>query len=241
MAHPFYHDHPQALAVEATVLAARPGAVRLDRSPFFPGGGGQLADRGTLAWGGGRHAVTGFAAEADGSLWHLLDAADAVPEGAVRLEVDGGFRHGQCEVHTLAHILNSLLYREFNGALLTGVQLGADGSFRLDADLPGADNDRLRALAGPINDVIRMDLPVRTDWMDYEAAAATPGLFRSKSVAPPPGADGTVRLVEIGDIDRQACGGTHLASTGQSRPVQILKVESKGRQNRRIRVGIVAA
>lgn len=236
MTRAFYHDHPDTLVLEARVLDARPGAVRLDRSPFFPGGGGQLADKGRLAWAGGEVEVSGFSAEADG-LWHLL-AEPAPVEGEVRLEVDAAFRRVMCELHTLAHVVNSLIFRDFDGALLTGAQLGADGTFRIDADLPGADNDRLRALAGPVNEVIRADLPVRTSWMGYAEAAATPGLFRSKSVAPPPGPDGTVRLVEIGAIDRQACGGTHLRSTGEARPLRILKVESKGRQNRRVRVGL---
>ena len=121
--------------------------------------------------------------------------------------------------------------------MLTGAQLSADGTFRVDFDLPGSDTDRLRALAGPINDVIQQDLPVRCFHMSWDDASSVPGLFRSKSVAPPRQTDGNVRIVEIGDLDRQGCGGTHLASTGASRTIRILKVDNKGRQNRRIKVG----
>ena len=233
---PYYLDHPDLLAVEANVLDSRPGAVLLDRSPVFPGGGGQLPDRGTLSWSGGVVPITATTPD-DRGVWHRFDGGGE-PFGTVLVEVDPGFRHGMCELHTLAHVLNALVYSRFAGALLTGAQLNADGTFRVDFDLPGADNTLLRALEEPMNAVIRDDLPVRFDAMPYADAQGTPGLFRSKSVAPPPGADGMVRIVEIADLDRQACGGTHLASTGLARPARILKVDNKGRQNRRIKVGV---
>lgn len=131
-----------------------------------------------------------------------------------------------------------LVYTRFGGALLTGAQLGADGTFRVDVDLPGADNDALRALEGPLNDVIRADLPISSTFVPYDEAQAVPGLFRSKAVAPPPGPDGLVRIVEIAGLDRQACGGTHLSSTGQARPARIVKIDNNGRQNRRIKVSV---
>ena len=225
-----------SLVADATIVDARPGAVLVDRSPFFPGGGGQLADRGTLAWSGGEIAVTGVSREPTGD-WHLL-AADAAAHGAVRLAVDPAFRALMCELHTLAHVLNALVYQRFGGALLTGAQLGADATLRVDFDLPGVEAEALRTLEGPLNDVIRQDLAVRTLTMAWDDAASEPGMFRSKAVSPPRGADGTVRIVEIVGLDRQACGGTHLASTGAARPVRILKIDNKGRQNRRIRVGV---
>jgi misacylated tRNA(Ala) deacylase len=132
-----------------------------------------------------------------------------------------------------------LVYKQFNGALVTGAQLNGDGTSRIDFDLPDADNDKLRALEGPINDAIRQDFAVTTSYVPYDTASSEPGLLRSRSVAPPPFPDGMVRIVDIATIDRQACGGTHLASTGQSRPVRVLKIENKGRHNRRIRIGLV--
>lgn len=89
-----------------------------------------------------------------------------------------------------------------------------------------------------MNDVIRQDLPVTDSYLPRAGAEAIPGMFRSKSVSPPPSPDGTVRIVEIEGLDRQACGGTHLASTGQARLARILKIDNKGRQNRRIKVGV---
>jgi misacylated tRNA(Ala) deacylase len=235
----FCHDHPDVLSVDTQVVEARPGAVVLAESPFHPGGGGQLADRGRLAWETGEVAVTGFALSG-GRVWHLL-AESVEPVGTVRASVDPDFRAAQTELHTGAHILNALVYRHFNGALITGAQLGDDLSARIDFDLPGIENDRVRALEAEINDVIRQDLAVRYTWIPLEVASAERGLLRSRSVAPPPTPDGTVRVVEIVGLDRQACGGTHLASTAQSRPIRILKIDNKGRHNRRVRMGLVDA
>ena len=237
MSRPFYHEHPEVLSVETAVLNAAPGRVILADSPFFPGGGGQLPDKGLIRWGGGEVPVTGFEA-CDGQTWLLL-AEPIEMSGNVVAAVDPGFRQMMRELHTDSHLLNALVYQQFNGALVTGAQLNADGTARLDFDLPDADNDKLRALEGPINDAIRQDLAVGTNYVPFADASSEPGLLRSRSVAPPPTPDGMIRIVEIGSLDRQACGGTHLASTGQSRAVRVLKIENKGRHNRRIRIALV--
>jgi misacylated tRNA(Ala) deacylase len=158
--------------------------------------------------------------------------------GAVEAEVDADFRQMMRELHTDLHILNALVFQAFDGALVTGVQMNADGTARIDFDLPDADNDRLRALEPALNDAILQDLPVREAYLDLEQAYEEKGLLRSRSVAPPPTSDGLIRVIEIAGLDRQACGGTHLASTGASRPVRILKIDNKGRHNRRIRIGL---
>ena len=92
--------------------------------------------------------------------------------------------------------------------------------------------------ASEIEDLIRAALPVETRFVPFEEARSTPGLIRSASVAPPPTADGTVRIVDIAGLDAQACGGTHLSNTAQSRPIRITKVENKGRHNRRVRFAL---
>jgi misacylated tRNA(Ala) deacylase len=114
-----------------------------------------------------------------------------------------------------------------------------DGTARMDFDVPAADNDRLRALEAPINDLIRQDIPLNFIYLPMHEAQATPGLLRSRSVTPPPTPDGKVRIVEIVGLDRQACGGTHLTSTGRSVPIRILKIGNKGRHNRRIRFALI--
>jgi misacylated tRNA(Ala) deacylase len=238
MALAFYHEHPETLTLETEILEARPGRVLLAQSPFSPGGGGQLADRGRLSWAGGTLAVIGLE-PADGGYWHLLEDPNAELAGNVRTEVDPEFRQMMRELHTATHILNALVFQNFNGALVTGAQLNADGTARLDFDVPEADNERLRALEAPINDAIRENLTVRNDSLPLAEAFEVPGLIRSKSVTPPPTPDGRIRIVEIVGLDRQACGGTHLAATGDSRPVRVLKVDNKGRHNRRIRIGLV--
>jgi misacylated tRNA(Ala) deacylase len=236
----FCHDHPDVLTLETRVLDARPGAVVLAQSPFHPGGGGQLADRGRLAWQAGETTVTAFEVAADGRVWHRL-AEPVELTGIVQASVDAAFRSLQTELHTNAHVLNALVFRHFAGALITGAQLNDDGTARTDFDLPDVDNDRLRALEPQLNDVIRQDLPLRFGWVAADALAGEPGLIRCRSVAPPPAADGGVRVVEIVGLDRQACGGTHLASTGASRAVRILKIDNKGRHNRRVKIGLVDA
>jgi misacylated tRNA(Ala) deacylase len=231
------HEAPHLHEFEATVLDARPGAVVLSRSAFYPGGGGQPADRGALRWAGGVARVKRLEMEGD-LLWHVL-ADPVMVEGTVEGVVDAAFRRRMCQLHTDLHIVNALVFQAFDGALVTGAQIGDDGTARIDFDLPGADNDRLRALEPAVNDAIRQDLAVRQVYVPTEAALAEPGLLRSRSVAPPPQADGTIRVIEIAGLDRQACGGTHLGSTGQSPAVRILKVDNKGRHNRRIKIGLL--
>ena len=231
-----WHEAPDLLEFEATVLDTRPGMVLLSRSAFYPGGGGQPADRGVLRWAAGEARVKRFEGEGD-TLWHVL-ADPVLVEGSVLGVVDGAFRRQMCQLHTDLHIVNALAFRAFDGALVTGAQIGGDGTARIDLDLPGADNDRVRALEPAINDAIRQDLAVGQVYVAADLARAERGLLRSRSVTPPPQADGTIRVIEIAGLDRQACGGTHLSSTGQSPPVRILKVDNKGRHNRRIRIGL---
>lgn len=237
MATYFCLEHPDAFVLETEVTDARPGRVLLGDTPFYPGGGGQLPDRGTLAWSGGEIAVTGFEMQ-EGLIWHLLADPVALPAGPVKACVDPSFRRMMRELHTDLHIVNALVYQGFDGALVTGVQMNDDGTARIDFDLQDADNDRLRALEPAINDAIRQDFPVRQTYVTEDEARREPGLIRSRSVAPPPAPDGKVRIVEIVGLDRQACGGTHLVSTGASRPLRILKIENKGRHNRRLRIGL---
>jgi misacylated tRNA(Ala) deacylase len=229
-------DDPDVMSLETKVICLRPGAVLLEKTPAYPGGGGQLADKARICWSGGEVEITGFAAESRG-IWHLF-AANYNICGVVRVDVDSPFRGLMSELHTVSHIVNNLVYRSFGGALVTGVQMSGEGSFRIDFDLPGADNDRLRALEAGINDAIRDDYPVRQLYIPTADAENEPGIIRSKAVTPPPQEDGTVRIVDIVGLDRQACGGTHLASTGQARLFKILKIENKGRQNRRLRIGV---
>lgn len=236
MSRAFYHTDPETLTLVTEVLDASPGRVLLARSPFFPGGGGQLADRGRLHWSGGEIDVAGFERAGD-RIWMLLKEPVEI-SGQVEARVEPEFRQMMRELHTSSHVLNALVFQAFNGALVTGVQLNDDGTGRMDFDLPEAENERLKALEAPINEAIRADHAVSDSYVPLEQATQEHGLIRTRSVMPPPTADGTVRVVEIAGLDRQVCGGTHLASTGRSRPLRILKIENKGRHNRRIKFGL---
>lgn len=229
------HEDPDLLRHEATVVDSRPGAVALDRSALHPGGGGQLGDRAGLEWDGGAGVITGVEIDDEGRWWHLLDDATVRPSGTVQIDIDGERRHRIAALHTMSHVLNALVFAEFEGTLVTGAQINDDGTGRMDFDLSEVDNDRLRALADPLNRIITDAVDVRTDYVEAGEAAVAHGLVRSLSVAPPPTPDGRLRVVIVGDIDRQACGGTHLSNTAQSPPLRIDKIENKGRRNRRIR------
>jgi misacylated tRNA(Ala) deacylase len=227
------HEQPDLYVHDATVIDSRPGAVALSRSAFHPGGGGQVSDVGEIEWSGGRARVTGIEVDGD-RWWHLLDD-ESVPTGDVQVRVDADHRLRVASLHTASHVLNAFVFAEFSGALVTGAQINGDGTGRMDFDLPEVDNDRVRALEAPVNDVIGRGVAVRAVYVDAADAAGTEGLVRSMMVAPPPTPDGRLRVIDIDGIDRQACGGTHLTNTGQSRPIVIGKVENKGRHNRRVR------
>ncbi len=232
----FYHEHPDRLSLETDVLESRPGRLLLARSPFFPGGGGQLADRGKIFWSRGEARIAGFEI-VDGKPWILLADEEEV-HGGIEAVIDAGFRAMMTEMHTYTHILNACVYRSFDGALVTGVQMNEDATARMDFDLPDADNEKLRALEGPINEAIGEDLRVGDSYVPLAVAQEERGLIRTRSVAPPPTADGMIRIVEIAGLDRQACGGTHLPSTRGERRLRIVKIDNKGRHNRRVRIAL---
>jgi misacylated tRNA(Ala) deacylase len=227
------HEQPDLYEHAATVVDAVAGRVVLDRSAFHPGGGGQVSDVGSIEHGGGVVGVTGLET-VDDVVWHLLDG-DAVISGDVVVRVDAEHRSRVAQLHTDSHVLNAVVFERWPGTLVTGAQINADGSGRMDFDLSEVDNDALRGLDATVNDVIRSSLDVRSIYVDAGDVATTAGLVRSLSVAPPPTPDGKLRIIEIDGVDRQACGGTHLSNTGQSGPFRITKVESKGKRNRRIR------
>jgi misacylated tRNA(Ala) deacylase len=228
------HEQPDLLEHEAEVVDVRPGAVLLSRSALHPGGGGQVGDTAVLETALGPLEVTGIE-QVDGAWWHLLTDSSVEPSGTVTVRVDGERRSLVAQLHTDSHLLNAFVFERFPGTLVTGAQINADGTGRMDFDLSAVDNDVLRVLDGLVNDAIRRDVAVTSVYVDADEAATNAGLVRSLSVAPPPTPDGQLRVIDIAGIDRQACGGTHLAHTGQSAPFRITKVENKGKRNRRIR------
>jgi misacylated tRNA(Ala) deacylase len=228
------HELPDLHEHDACVVDATPGRVRLDRSAFHPGGGGQVSDTGWIDHDGGTVTVIGIDVADDG-WWHVLGDGELELSGTVMVRVDAARRSRVAQLHTDSHILNALVFERFPGTLVTGAQINDDGTGRMDFDLSDVDNDVLRRLDAGVNHVIGSGVEVSSAYVDAADAATTAGLVRSLSVAPPPTPDGTLRVIDIDGVDRQACGGTHLSNTAQSSPFRITKVENKGRRNRRIR------
>lgn len=221
----------------AKVVHAGADGIRLDRTIFYAAGGGQPGDSGTMRWNGGETRILDtrkFRAEGEAEdIAHVLAEGSLLPSpGAeVELVLDWERRHAHMRMHTCLHLLSAI----FRDAPVTGGQVGAEKS-RLDFDL--ANVPEKERIAAELNRLIGEDHVVGERWITDEELAAQPELVRTMSVKPPMGL-GRVRLLRIGDdIDLQPCGGTHVRSTGEIGPVDVLKIESKGRQNRRIVVGL---
>jgi len=234
------HEQPDLLVFDAEITSARPGAIRLSRSALHPGGGGQLCDQALVHGAHGSARVVEVRVE-DGAHWLVFDLPEAMLDGRVTVAIDATRREHLARMHTATHVLNALVFQRFDGALVTGAQIMGDGTGRMDFDLPDADNDALRALEPLIEREVAAARPVLSVEVPLLEAQATPGLLRSAAVAPPPTPDGLVRVVDITGFDRQACGGTHVENTARIGAVRLVKVENKGRHNRRVRLELAGA
>ena len=225
-----YRDEPYARSCAAVVTAAGADGIRLDRTVFYPAGGGQPGDRGVLRLADGSSiAIVDAVKDRDSDMVLHLPAEGAAlppPGTAVTAEIDWERRHRHMRMHTCLHLLCS--------AVAGGVTGGAigDGKGRLDFDLPDRTLDE-DLLAEQLNRLIAEDRPVSVRWISDAELAANPELVRTMSVKPPSGT-GRVRVIEIEGIDRQPCGGTHVQRTGEIGRVRVTKIENKGRHNRRI-------
>jgi misacylated tRNA(Ala) deacylase len=225
-----FRDDAYLRSCEARVVAVDAAGIRLDRTIFYPQGGGQPGDSGTLTLADGRIVVVidtrkGETAE---DVVHVAAAGASLPSPGdlVRAEIDWGRRHRLMRIHTCLHLLSAVV----SGAV-TGGQI-ADGKGRLDFDVPGGAVEK-DAITARLNELIAGDHPVTPGWISDEELAARPELVRTMSVKPPTG-QGRVRLLEIPGIDLQPCGGTHVRRTAEIGRVEVTKIESKGRQNRRV-------
>ncbi|MEZ5823611.1 MAG: alanyl-tRNA editing protein [Geminicoccaceae bacterium] len=215
----------------ARVTATRPGAIRLDRTVFYPTGGGQPGDTGLLRFDGQEiRIVDTVKGEEPRSIDHIIPVDAPLPAVGAEVDVALDFdrRHRLMRMHTCLH----LLCKAVDGSV-TGGSVG-DGKGRLDFDIPEPDLDK-EALTETLNQWIGEDHSVRFFWIDDSEFDARPDLVKTMSVQPPRGS-GRVRLVEIEGLDLQACGGTHVRFTGEIGKVRVAKIEKKGRQNRRVQV-----
>ena len=222
----------------ARVTALTPeGGVVLDRTLFYPAGGGQPGDSGWLEWPGGSMAVTS-AEKGEGDDIVLLAAQAAVLPAIgsqVLMRLDWQRRQRHMLLHTALHLLSVVIPLPVTGGAITAEKA------RLDFDMPEAPADK-QAIEDHLNALISRALPVRQSWISDAELAARPELVKTMSVKPPTGA-GQVRLIRIGteegQVDLQPCGGTHVANTAEIGPVRLGKIEKKGRQNRRVNVFLV--
>jgi misacylated tRNA(Ala) deacylase len=233
MTEPLFRSDPYLKDTGAVVRAVTPeGGIVLDRTIFYPTGGGQPGDAGILAWEGGEIAIaTTVKGESDGIVLIPGEAAALPPVGApVRQALDWERRHRHMRVHTGLHLLSVVIPLP-----VTGGAISAEKG-RLDFDMPESPHEK-DALEAALNDLVEADLPVVEDWITDEALAANPSLVKTMSVSPPRG-QGRVRLIRIGtgssQVDLQPCGGTHVARTGEVGRLRIGKIEKKGALNRRV-------
>ncbi|MBS28798.1 MAG: Ala-tRNA(Pro) hydrolase [Alphaproteobacteria bacterium] len=234
-----FRDDPYARTCEATVLVVNDlGGIVLDRTVFYPTGGGQPGDSGILRTLDGQTvniATTVKGREEDGGpdvIIHVpAERQLALAAGTtLTAEIDWERRHRLMRVHTCLHLLSAVL-----GYPVTGGQVN-DGKGRLDFSIPEGGLDK-EAIAAQLNDLISGDHPVSHDWITDDELVAQPDLVKTMSVKPPSGA-GRVRLIRIEGLDLQPCGGTHVANTSEIGPVTVTKIESKGRQNRRVAIAL---
>ena len=214
---------------EATVTDSGDGGITLNRTVFYPKGGGQPGDTGTISWDGGSAVVVDTHYGDDGAIRHLVEEGAPLPGPGVTVTaaLDWGRRYLHMRMHTALHLLGSVLRYG-----VTGGNISAAKS-RLDFDME--DSVDKEAVAAALRDLVEADHPVSCRWISEEELDANPELVRTMSVQPPRG-KGKVRLLEIEDVDLQPCGGTHLKSTAEVGQVRIGKVEKKGKRNRRVNI-----
>ncbi|MEH1169592.1 alanyl-tRNA editing protein [Micromonospora sp. CPCC 205539] len=220
-----------------TVLHADPEqGIVLDRSAFYPGGGGQPPDHGVLLWQGVETRIVGTRKGDD--LFLLPAEGDPLPP--VGTEVVGALaderRTRLMRTHSGLHVLCGVVFRDF-GALVTGNSM-EPGEARMDFNLPEVPPDFKSRIEELVNAEVAADRSVAVRVLPRTEALALPDIIRTQSNLIPPD-EQEVRIVDIVGLDVQADGGTHVASTAQIGKVQVVKVESKGRANRRVRVRLV--
>jgi misacylated tRNA(Ala) deacylase len=234
--HRLYWEDDHHLEADARVIALRGTALALDRTCFYPGGGGQPADAGLLTLPGGEILdIVTIEADDDGVLWHITRPAPpaAILGQPVQLAVDPPRRLALARYHTVLHVLNTIALRDYAG-WMTGVQIGMDYA-RIDFKLEGFSAALCAELETKVNAVLLRNLPLRASSLAEEEFRERGELLRTLEVKPPV-VDGRVRVVEIVGFDAQACGGTHVSSTGELGRFCIVRTENKGRINKRLYV-----
>jgi misacylated tRNA(Ala) deacylase len=233
-------------SVEGRVAAVDPDArtVVLDRTVFYPGGGGQPADRGWLRGVGGRTWEVGSAKKVGDDIAHLIEGEDegadglpAVGDGVVA-EVDWDRRYALMRTHTALHTLCGVVWRDY-GAQVTGGNM-EPGNGRMDFEFESMNAELVGTIEAAVNRELASDRDVLVKILPRYEAFAIPDLIRTKINLLPEGIS-EIRTIEIVGLDLQADGGTHVANTREVGQIRVTGYESKGRINKRIRLALVDA
>lgn len=229
-----FRDDAYLRETPAVVTALTPeGGVLVDRTVFYATAGGQPGDKGVLVRADGSEVALATAVygpdKAD--VVHVPTAGSALPEvgEAVTMRLDWEPRYKRMRMHTALHLLSVALAYP-----VTGGSIGEEDS-RLDFDIPDAGLDK-DAITARLAEMIASGAAVTESWISDDELLANPGLVKTMSVKPPMGT-GRVRLVSIEGLDLQPCGGTHVRNVSEIGAVQVTKIEKKGQQNRRVRLG----
>jgi misacylated tRNA(Ala) deacylase len=227
-----YLEDSYRRSCSAAVEEVTPDGIRLDRTVFYPGGGGQPPDQGELITSNGGRWPVRSAEKSPRGILHCTEAGANAPAlgQTVEARIDWPIRYAHMRYHTVLHVLSGVVHHRF-GSGITGGQIYAERA-RMDFSLPEFSRALAEELLGEVNAVAAQDLPVRVKFVDREAIAHDPSLVRV-STELVPDVD-RVRLIEIGDFDVQADGGTHVASTGELGPAVLERIENKGARNKRL-------
>ena len=221
---------------DATVLATAQDGIVLDRSAFYPGGGGQPPDEGVLLWGGVQTRIAGVR---KGDDIYLIPAdGDPVPPPGtpVRGAIEDERRTALMRTHSGLHVLCGVVFRDY-GALVTGGNM-EPLTARMDFDLPELPEGFRDAVESACNTEVSADRRIDVRVLPRAEAFALPDIIRTATNLVP--ADVTeVRIIDIVGLDQQADGGTHVASTSHIGKIEVVKIENKGRGFRRLRIRIV--
>jgi len=231
-------DDSRLRAFDATVLASSAEAIVLDRSAFYPGGGGQPPDHGVLLWGGVQTRIAGARKGDDLELIPAEGEPVPPPGTAVRAEVEDERRTALMRTHTALHLLSGVVFRDF-GALVTGGSM-EPLTARMDFDLAELPPDFKDRVAAACAVEVAADRAIRVEVLPRAEAFAIPDIIRTATNLLPPDLE-VVRIVDIVGLDVQADGGTHVASTRAVGGLEVVKVENKGKGFRRLRVRITDA
>jgi misacylated tRNA(Ala) deacylase len=227
-----YHENSYIYECTATVVAVEGDEVALDATVFYPGGGGQLADRGRISWEEQQVQANVIAMnKRDDIVWHTLDYPPPPVGTQVVGTIDWDFRYRMMRTHTALHLLCGIIWKEF-GVQVTGGQMYPDRA-RMDFAMENLDKERIAYIEQRVNEAVEADYPVRVYMLPREKAFAIPDLVRTKINLLPPAIE-EVRIVEIVGLDLQADGGTHVNHTKEVGGIKIIRTENKGRINKRL-------